>query len=80
MNTGRVVCEKVNGVEVRSIYAPDGRAEMTTSLGARVAIHRDALGQPEDLFLGVPDGFKSSDVHFERDTLGLESAKFPRCR
>lgn len=50
---GRVIAERVGEREVRSWYDLIGeRAEMTTSLGARVAIARDALGDPT-LFLAA---------------------------
>jgi RHS repeat-associated protein len=73
---GRVVRETVNGRSVQSAYDASGnRTEMTSSLGARVAMSRDGLGQPREMFFGAADGFKEADVRFDRDGLGLESRR-----
>jgi RHS repeat-associated protein len=73
---GRIVTERVNGHEVSSWYGPDGgRMEIRTSLGARVAVIRDPLGQVRELSLDRADGVKGAYVQFERDALGLERAK-----
>ncbi|MBN8614635.1 MAG: hypothetical protein J0L92_28810 [Deltaproteobacteria bacterium] len=73
---GRVVSETVNGRRVASRYDAAGdRTEMTSSLGARVVVDRDSLGQPRDIFFGDASGFKEADVRFDRDALGLESRR-----
>ena len=73
---GRVVRETVNGRSVQSAYDASGdRTEMTSSLGARVVMSRDALGQPREMYFGAVDGFKEADVRFDRDGLGLESRR-----
>lgn len=74
---GRITVERAQGREVRSVYARDGgRAEMTTSLGARVVTTRDALGQIKDLFFGPGnDPPDRPDVHVERDLAGTETSR-----
>ncbi|NPC72041.1 MULTISPECIES: DUF6531 domain-containing protein [Corallococcus] len=74
---GRVTMERVAGREVRSTYGLDGaRTEMTTSLGARQAIARDASGSVEALFFGHAEDFEGvADVCFARDGFGLEEAR-----
>ena len=71
---GRVVAERANGQEVRSRFEGGDRVEMTTSLGARVALTRGVFGEVEQMFFGraFPD---VPDVTFERDAQGLERAR-----
>ncbi len=71
---GRVVVERSNGREVRSSYEGASRAEMTTSLGARVSMTRSALGEVEQLFFGGAF-LDTPDVRFEHDGEGLERAR-----
>jgi RHS repeat-associated protein len=75
---GRVSAERFGEFAVHSRYGPSGhRTEMATSLGGRVAIGRDALGEVQALFLGGGVGGERQDagVVFERDGLGLERAR-----
>ncbi|MFV8756503.1 DUF6531 domain-containing protein [Nannocystaceae bacterium ST9] len=68
---GRVIAERCGEFEVRSRYDVNGyRIEMATSLGARVAIERDPLGEVQTLFMG--DANRQDTVAFERDAAGLE--------
>jgi RHS repeat-associated protein len=69
---GRTLCERSGTMEVRSSYGLGGeRTELTSSLGARLLVTRDALGGALSLTLGAPDGFKrQADVLFEDDAMG----------
>ncbi len=69
---GRVVKESVGDEWVSSEYAVDGqRCALETSLGARLAVEHDALGDVDKLRIG-PDPFWESVIRFERDAEGLE--------
>lgn len=71
---GRVVTERVDGHEIRSSYdLSSERSEMTTSLGTRVGITRDPLGNPQELFFGPLNGHRrTADVQLGRDVSGAE--------
>jgi RHS repeat-associated protein len=71
---GRVLCETQGDHRVTSTYAPSGeRQTMESTLGARMAIQPDALGNPEALFLGPPDDpRRRREIRFARDPSGLE--------
>ena len=74
---GRVVAERSGGREVRSGYDLTGeRSALATSLGARVTIGRDALGNAQDLFFGAADGRpRAADVRVRRDAAGAERSR-----
>ncbi len=73
----RLTTERANDQAVQSAYGPDGeRAEMQTSLGARVAIRRSPDGRSTTVILGRPsDPRVAPDVLFERDVLGMEHVR-----
>ncbi|MBN1207045.1 MAG: hypothetical protein JXB05_19325 [Myxococcaceae bacterium] len=74
---GRVICERQGDLTVSSSFGVDGqRVLMETSLGGRMAILRDELGQVSALHLGsAPSRTSQPTVRFERDALGLETAR-----
>jgi RHS repeat-associated protein len=74
---GRVVREVQGPFSVSSLFGSDGgRVLMETSLGGRMAVLHDELGQVSSLHLGKsPFLAASSTVLFERDVLGLEVAR-----
>ncbi|HET6145978.1 MAG TPA: DUF6531 domain-containing protein [Polyangia bacterium] len=78
---GRVVAERSNGREVRARLTLTGeRLEMTSSLGAHVAIRRDPMRRVSALTFGAADpggagADPAPDVQLDRDALGLERAR-----
>jgi RHS repeat-associated protein len=77
---GRVSREvQGDGVVVSRFDAHGERTLVETSLGARMAVVRDEAGAVSALHLGAVSPLKSRAVmHFERDLLGLETARvFP---
>jgi RHS repeat-associated protein len=74
---GRVVRESLGDFVVSSRFDNRGkRALLETSLGGRMAVLRDASGTVSSLYCGGEDlpGLQRT-VHFDRDALGLESAR-----
>ena len=72
---GRVVGERQGEYFVRSRYSVDGRRSLVeTSLGARLAVVQDALGETRTLHLGRDFAHQPS-IHIERDKAGLEVAR-----
>jgi RHS repeat-associated protein len=65
---GRVVRETQGDVEVLSTYAAGGRATLRSSLGAALAVKRDALGNPTALIGGAREPI----CRFEHDAAGRE--------
>jgi RHS repeat-associated protein len=52
---GHVIAERMNGTAVRSTYdAAADRVALHSSVGARVTIERNTLGEPARLFFGEP--------------------------
>lgn len=74
---GRVVREVQGDFSVSSRLGAEGeRVLLETSLGGRMAVQRDALGQVSELRLGQDSPRDSlTTIGFERDVLGLEAAR-----
>jgi RHS repeat-associated protein len=74
---GRAVRELQGDHFVSSCFDTSGeRVVMETSLGGRMAIVRDALGEVVSLHCGnAPLGSSQLALRFERDKLGLETAR-----
>jgi RHS repeat-associated protein len=74
---GRVITERFATFEVRSSYDPSGgRNTLQTSLGSRVDIEYDPLGEVRALFLTSEGNYERKPaVDFERDGLGLEQSR-----